>query len=347
MKNMIKELFKKLTNNSDIAIDLGTANTLIWVKGQGIILNEPSIVARDVINDKICAVGNEANKMLGRTPPGLETIRPLQDGVIADDDMANEMIKEFLKKINISNFSRPRIIICIPSGVTKLEERAIKEAAEVGGNASQVYLIKEPMAAAIGIGIDVSSHTGHMIVDIGGGTTEIAVIALNDIVCLKTIKNAGDRQTDLIVSWMHDNHQLEIGLKTAEDIKKSIGSAIKLHSEKFNVTGKDITSGLPKRIQISTDEITKALHPAVSDITEAIKQALDMTPPEHSTDIKSHGIILTGGGSLLKGLDIFIRNKTQLPVNVSEDPLLAIVKGTGKVLNEIDDYNKKRILINT
>ena len=344
---MFKDFFRKFFSTSDIAIDLGTANTLIWIRGQGIILNEPSIIARDIVNDSTCAVGTEANKMLGRTPPGLKTIRPLQDGVIADDDMANEMIKAFLKKININSFTRPRIIICIPSGVTKLEERAIKEAAEVGGNASEVYLIKEPMAAAIGIGIDVSSHTGHMIVDIGGGTTEIAVIALNDIVCLKTIKNAGDRQTELIIKWLHEHHQLEIGLKTAEDIKKSVGSAIKLHSEKFFVTGKDITSGLPHKLQISTDEITKALHPAVDDITEAIKHALDKTPPEHATDIQSHGIILTGGGSLLKGLDIYIRNKTNLPVNVSEDPLLAIVKGTGMVLDNINEYNKKRILINT
>ncbi len=344
---MIWKLLKKITSNSDIAIDLGTANTLIWTKGEGIVLNEPSIIARDTINDRICAVGNEANKMLGKTPPAIETVRPLQDGVIADDDMANEMIKHFLKKINKNNFSRPRIIICIPSGVTKLEQRAIKEAAEVGGNASEVYLIQEPMAAAIGIGIDVSSPTGHMIVDIGGGTTEIAVIALNGIVSLKTIRNAGDKQTELIKNWLHDYHQLQIGEKTAEAIKKKVGSAIKIHSEKFDVTGKNVTDGIPKKIRISTDEITKALNMAVVDITEAIKQALDKTPPEHSSDIMRNGIILTGGGSLLKGLDIYIRNKTNLPVNVSEDPLLAIVKGTGMVLENIQDFNKKGILINT
>ena len=344
---MIWKLLKKITNNSDIAIDLGTANTLIWIRGEGIVLNEPSIIARDTINNKICAVGQEANKMHGKTHPGLETIRPLQDGVIADDDMTNEMIKHFLKKINKNNFSRPRIIICIPSGVTKLEERAIKEAAEVGGNASEVYLIKEPMAAAIGIGIDVSSPQGHMIVDIGGGTTEIAVIALNGLVSLKTIRNAGDRQTELIKNWLHDYHQLEIGEQTAEDIKKNVGSAIKIHSEKFNVTGKNVTDGIPKKIQISTDEITKALNTAVIDITEAIKQTLDRTPPQHSIDIMKNGIILTGGGALLAGLDIYIRNKTNLPVNVSEDPLLAIVKGTGMVLNNIKDFTRKGILINT
>jgi len=344
---MIWKLLKKIISNSDIAIDLGTANTLIWTRGEGIVLNEPSIIARDTINNKICAVGQEANKMHGKTHPGLETIRPLQDGVIADDDMTNEMIKHFLKKINKNNFSRPRIIICIPSGITKLEERAIKEAAEVGGNASEVYLIKEPMAAAIGIGIDVSSPQGHMIVDIGGGTTEIAVIALNGLVSLKTIRNAGDRQTELIKNWLHDYHQLEIGEKTAEDIKKNVGSAIKIHSEKFNVTGKNVTDGIPKKIQISTDEITKALNTAVIDITEAIKQTLDRTPPQHSIDIMKNGIILTGGGALLAGLDIYIRNKTNLPVNVSEDPLLAIVKGTGMVLNNIKDFNRKGILINT
>ena len=343
---MVWQLLKKITSNSDIAIDLGTANTLIWIRGEGIVLNEPSIIARDTINNKIFAVGNEANRMLGRTHPGIETIRPLQDGVIADDEMANEMIKHFIKKINISNFSRPRIIICIPSGVTKLEERAIKEAAE-SANSSEVYLIKEPMAAAIGIGIDVSSPKGHMIVDIGGGTTEIAVIALNGIVSLKTIRNAGDRQTELIRNWLHDYHHIEIGEKTSEDIKKTVGSAIKLHSEKFNITGKNVTDGIPKTIQISTDEITKALNSSVLAITEAIRQALDLTPPEHSIDIMRNGIILTGGGSLLKGLDIYIRNKTKLPVNVSEDPLLAIVKGTGMVLDNIKDFNKRGILIST
>ncbi len=343
---MVWQLLKKITSNSDIAIDLGTANTLIWIRGEGIVLNEPSIIARDTINNKIFAVGNEANRMLGRTHPGIETIRPLQDGVIADDEMANEMIKHFIKKINISNFSRPRIIICIPSGVTKLEERAIKEAAE-SANSSEVYLIKEPMAAAIGIGIDVSSPKGHMIVDIGGGTTEIAVIALNGIVSLKTIRNAGDRQTELIRNWLHDYHHIEIGEKTSEDIKKTVGSAIKLHSEKFNITGKNVTDGIPKTIQISTDEITKALNSSVLAITEAIRQALDLTPPEHSIDIMRNGIILTGGGSLLKGLDIYIRNKTKLPVNVSEDPLLAIVKGTGMVLDNIKDFNKRGILVST
>ncbi len=343
---MVWSLLKKITNNSDIAIDLGTANTLIWIKGEGIVLNEPSIIARDTINNKICAVGTEANKMLGRTHAGIETVRPLQDGVIADDEMANEMIKHFIKKINISNFSRPRIIICIPSGVTKLEERAIKEAAE-SANSSDVYLIQEPMAAAIGIGIDVSSPKGHMIVDIGGGTTEIAVIALNGIVSLKTIRNAGDRQTELVKNWLHDYHQLEIGERTAEDIKKNVGSAIKLHSTKFSVTGKNVTDGIPKKIEISTDEITKALNSSVLDITEAVKQALDKTPPEHSVDIMKNGIILTGGGSLLAGLDIYIRNKTKLPVNISEDPLLAIVKGTGMVLDNIENFNKRGILINT
>lgn len=343
---MMWKLLKKITSNSDIAIDLGTANTLIWIRGEGIVLNEPSIIARDTISNKTLAVGQEANKMLGRTHPGIETIRPLQDGVIADDEMANEMIKHFIKKININSFSRPRIIICIPSGVTKLEERAIKEAAE-SANSSEVYLIKEPMAAALGIGIDVSSPKGHMIVDIGGGTTEIAVIALNGIVSLKTIRNAGDKQTELIRNWLHDYHQIEIGEKTSEDIKKTVGSAIKLHSEKFNITGKNVTDGIPKQIQISTDEITKALNSSVSAITEAIRQALDLTPPEHSIDIMKNGIILTGGGSLLKGLDIYIRNKTKLPVNISEDPLLAIVKGTGMVLDNIKDFNKRGILIGT
>ena len=220
---MIWSSFKKMSffGGSDIAIDLGTANTLIWTKNKGIVLNEPSFVARDIVNDKVMAVGKEAKAMLGKTPSGIQVIRPLKDGVIADVDITNEMIQYFIKKINIGNFSRPRIVICVPSGCSDLQQRAVKEAAE-NANASEVYLIKEPMAAAIGLGIDVSSPEGHMIVDIGGGTTEVAVIALNGIVSLNTIEFAGDKQTQAIVRWLHDHHQLEIGEQIAEDIKNRV-----------------------------------------------------------------------------------------------------------------------------
>tara|TARA_B100000676_G_scaffold224626_1_gene222087 strand:- start:32292 stop:33338 length:1047 start_codon:yes stop_codon:yes gene_type:complete len=336
-----------LFNGSDIAIDLGTANTLIWVKNEGIVLNEPSVIAKDTINDSVMAVGIEAKKMLGRNPSGIIVERPLKDGVISDLDLATEMLQTFIKKINIGKFSRPRIVICIPSSCSSLEQRAVKEAAE-NSSAKEVYLITEPMAAAIGLGIDISSSTGHMIVDIGGGTTEIAVIALNGVVSLKAIRMAGDKQTTAIKDWLHDNHQLQIGLKMAEHIKEKAGSAVIDRSQErlnIEVTGKSVMDGIPKTITISKDEITKALSPSVSAISDAIRQALDQTPAEHSVDIKENGIILTGGGSLLDGLDVYIRNRTNLPVFISEDPLLAIVKGTGVVIGDIKKYVNDKILL--
>ena len=347
---MFSSFFKKISSNfnsSDIAIDLGTANTLIWIKNKGIVLNEPSFVARDTVNDKIIAVGQDAKRMLGRTPAGLEVIRPLKDGVIADVDITNEMIQHFIKKINIGNFSRPRIVICVPSGCTDLQTRAVKDAAE-NANASEVYLITEPMAAAIGLGIDVSSPEGHMIVDIGGGTTEVAVIALNGIASLNTIEFAGDKQTQAIVRWLHDKHQLEIGEQIAEDIKNRAGSAIPIRDNqvRIEVRGRNIMNGIPKEISISKDEITQALNNSVSQICDAIKQALDSTPPQLASDIIRNGIILTGGGSLLDGLDIYIRNITNLPVNVSEDPLLSVVKGTGMILENIKKYEQAGVLLN-
>ena len=347
---MIWSLFKKMSflGSSDIAIDLGTANTLIWTKSKGIVLNEPSFVARDIVNDKIMAVGQKAKAMLGKTHSGIEVIRPLKDGVIADVDITNEMIQYFIKKINISNFSRPRIVICVPSGCSDLQQRAVKDAAQ-NANASEVYLITEPMAAAIGLGIDVSSPEGHMIVDIGGGTTEVAVIALNGIVSLNTIEFAGDKQTKAIVRWLHDHHQLEIGEQIAENIKRQAGSAIVGISKQIqiNVRGRNIMTGIPKEIIISKDEIAQALNSSVSQICDAIKQTLDRTPPEHASDIIRNGIILTGGGALLDGLDIYIRNITNLPVNISDDPLLSVVKGTGMVLENIRRYEEAGVLENT
>jgi len=338
--------FKKFFSgifSGDIAIDLGTANTIIWVKGEGVVLNEPSVVARNVLDNNIIAVGNEANQMVGRTHQGIETVRPLKDGVIADYKMTDAMIQGFMRKINRSRISRPRIVICIPSGITSVEQRSIREAAE-HANASEVFLIEEPMAAAIGIGIDVSLPIGNMIVDIGGGTTEIAVISLNGIGALETIKIAGDEQTQAIIAWFKTNHKLGVGERTAEDIKCNVGSATRSKGSQITVKGQDLITGIPKTIEISSDEIRQALAETVFQITTAIKKALDKTPPEHAADIIDYGIILTGGGALLKNLDLHIRNKTDLPVHVAEDPLFSVVKGTGMVLENINKY--KNVLIN-
>ena len=339
-------MFKNFSNifGGDIAVDLGTANTIIHVKGEGIVLNEPSIVARKVADDKIIAVGLEAKEMLGRTHPGIEIIRPLKDGTIADYKMTDAMILGFMRKIKRSRISRPRIVICIPYGVTDVEQRSVKESAE-HANASEIYLISEPMAAAIGIGIDVSKPIGSMIVDIGGGTTEIAVISLNGISAIETIKVAGDEQTDAIIDWFKNQHKLGIGERTAENIKCSVGSAVRVTGESINVKGQDLITGIPKTIEIPADEIRQALAETVFQITTAIKKALDKTPPEHAADIIDRGIILTGGGALLKDLDSHIKNKTNLPCFLAEDPLLSVVKGTGMVLEDIKKY--KEVLITT
>ena len=328
--------------SGDIAIDLGTANTIFWTKGEGVVLNEPSIVAKRVNDDEIIAIGNEAKEMLGRTHPGIEIVRPLKDGTIADYKMTDAMIQGFMRKIRRSRISRPRMVICLPYGVTDVEQRSVKESAE-HANASEIYLVFEPMAAAIGIGIDVSKPIGNMIVDIGGGTTEIAVISLNGIGAIETIQIAGDEQTDAIIEWFKNQHKLGIGERTAEDIKCSVGSAIRTSGETISVKGRDLVTGLPKTIEISTDEIRQALAETVFQITTAIKKALDKTPPEHAADIIDYGIILTGGGALLKNLDEHIRNKTGIPVHVAEDPLLSVVKGTGMVLEDLTKY--KEVLI--
>ena len=339
-------MFKQFYNifQGDIAIDLGTANTIIWVKGEGVVLNEPSIVAKRVHDEDILAIGNEAKEMLGRTHSSIITVRPLKDGVIADYNMADAMIQGFIKKIKISRISRPRIVICIPSGITDVERRAVKESAELA-NSSEVYLVEEPMAAAIGIGIDVSKPIGNMIVDIGGGTTEIAVISLNGIGTSETIKVAGDEQTSAILDWFRNQHKLGIGERTAEEIKCKVGSAIRIESKKITVKGKDLVSGISRTLEVDSDEIRQALAETVFQITNAIKRALDQTAPEHHSDIIDYGIILTGGGALLKNLDTHIKNKTGLPVHVAENPLLSVVKGTGMIVEDVRKY--KGVLIQT
>ena len=334
-KNSISSLINWISG--DIAIDLGTANTLIWLKGKGVVINEPSIVARTIHDDNIVAVGDEAKAMLGRTHRDLETIRPLQDGVIADFKMTDAMLQGFINKINFSRMARPRMVICVPSGVTEVERRAVKDSGE-RANAREVYLIEEPVAAAIGIGLDISQPIGNIIVDIGGGTTEIAVISLNGVVTKETIRIAGDEMDESILQWFRNEHKLEIGLGMSESIKKSVGSAMQMDTETISVRGRDLVSGIPKTIEVSSDEIRQALKDPVNAIVEAVKRCLEQTPPELAADILERGIIVAGGGSLLRGIDQIIRERTNVPVNVAEDPLLSVVKGTGMVLENLKKY---------
>ena len=323
--------------SADIAIDLGTANTLIWLKGRGIIINEPSIVARSVHDEKIVAVGQEAKDMVGKTHRDLETIRPLQDGVIADFNMTDGMLQGFIRKINLNRLARPRMVLCVPSGVTAVEQSAVKDSGQ-RANAREVYLIEEPVAAAIGIGLDISKPIGNIIVDIGGGTTEIAVIALNGVVTKEAIRIAGDEMDEAIVLWFRSEHKLEIGLPTGEAIKKSVGSAMRIKPITISVKGRDLVSGIPKTIEVSSDEIRQAMKDPINSIVEAVKHALEKTPPELASDILDRGIIMTGGGSLLKGIDQIIRERTNVPVNVAEEPLLSVVRGTGIVLENVKKY---------
>ena len=334
--------FNSLTNpfnwiSGDIAIDLGTANTLVYIKGKGVMINEPSVVARSVHDGKIIAVGYEAKAMVGRTHREIETIRPLRDGVIADYNMTDGLLQGFINKINMNRLARPRMVICIPSGVTEVERRAVRDSGE-RANAREVFLIEEPVAAAIGMGLDISKPIGNIIVDIGGGTTEIAVIALNGVVAKEAIRVAGDEMDESIIQWFRNEHKLDIGTSTAESIKKSVGSAMRINSEMIAVKGRDLVSGIPKTIEVSSDEIRQSLKDPINLIVEAVKRALEQTPPELSADILDRGIILTGGGSLLKGIDQLIRERTNVPVNIGEEPLLSVVKGTGKVLEDVKKY---------
>ena len=334
--------FKSLTKplnwiSGDIAIDLGTANTLIYIKGKGVMVNEPSIVARSVHDGKIIAVGYEAKAMVGRTHREIETIRPLRDGVIADFEMTDGLIQGFIQKINMNRLARPRMVICVPSGVTEVERRAVRDSGE-RANAREVFLIEEPMAAAIGMGLDISKPIGNIIVDIGGGTTEIAVIALNGVVTKEAIRVAGDEMDEAIIQWFRNEHKLDIGISSAESIKKSVGSAMRIKSEVIAVKGRDLVSGIPKTIEVSSDEIRQSLKDPINAIVEAVKRALELTPPELSADILDRGIIMTGGGSMLKGIDQLIRERTNVPVNIDEEPLLSVVKGTGKVLEDVKKY---------
>ena len=326
--------------SNDLAIDLGTANTLIYVKGKGIVSSEPSVVAvrRDGRGQKkVLAVGKEAKEMLGRTPSNIEAIRPMKDGVIADFEVTEAMLRYFIRKAhNRKTLVRPRIIICVPYGVTEVEKRAVRESAESAG-AREVYLIEEPMAAAIGAGLPITEPSGNMIVDIGGGTTEVAVISLAGIVYSKSVRVAGDKMDEAIVQHIKRNYNLLIGERTAEQIKINIGNAYPDTEPKtMEIKGRDLVNGIPRILQVNSDEIREAIAEPVHSIVEAIKTTLERTPPELAGDIVDKGIVLAGGGALLRGLDKLIHEETGLPVTVAEDPLSCVVLGSGKALDELD-----------
>lgn len=326
--------------STDIAIDLGTANTLIYIKGKGIVLNEPSIVAFDRNTKKIIELGNKAKEMQGREHREIRVTRPMRDGVIADFEIAEGMIRAFIKKVTPNSVSSKRIVIAVPSGVTEVEKRAVRDAAEHAG-AKEVHLVAEPMAAAIGIGIDVEAPVGNMIIDIGGGTTEIAVIALAGIVNEESIRIAGDEMNNAIMQFFKKNYNLLIGERTAEVIKCEVGSAVPLKEEvTIQVKGRDLVGGIPKTAEVSSVEIREALNENISQIVDAVKQTLERTPPELSADILDRGVMITGGGALLKGLDERIRMETNLPVHVADDPLTAVVRGAGKAIENLNKYSK-------
>ncbi len=327
--------------SSDIGIDLGTANTLVFVRGQGIVLNEPSVVAVEKATGKILAVGSAAKEMLGRTPGEIAAIRPLKDGVIADFEISEKLLSDFIRRVIRHKYlMKPRIVISVPSGITEVEKRAVRDSAENAG-AREVFLLQEPMAAAIGVGLAVDQPTGIMIIDIGGGTSEIAVIALNGIVNNISVRIAGDELNEAVIMYLKKNYNLLIGELTAEDIKIKIGSAFPLEKEiSMEIKGRDLVAGVPKNLKLSSVQVREALVEPIDRIVEAVRQSLEKTPPELASDILERGIILTGGGALLRGLDKRLRQETNLPVNIAEDPLTCVVRGTGKVLENMQQYSK-------
>ena len=339
-------MFRFLTRyfSNDLAIDLGTANTLIYIKGKGIVLDEPSVVAMqtDASHGKsvILAVGTEAKKMLGRTPGSIQAIRPMKDGVIADFNVTEKMLKQFIKKVNNSRFAAaPRIVICVPCGSTQVERKAIRDSALAAG-ASSVNLIEEPMAAAIGAGLPIEEATGSMVVDIGGGTTEVGVISLSGVVYSHSIRVGGDAFDDSIINYVRRNYGMLIGEATAEEIKKSIGSAFPgMEVRELEVKGRNLAEGIPRAFTISSNEVLEALTEPLNQIVQSVKNALEQTPPELGADIADRGLVLTGGGALLKGLDRLLAEETGLPVMIAEDPLTCVARGSGKALEMIGKLN--------
>jgi rod shape-determining protein MreB len=327
--------------SNDVAIDLGTANTLVYLKGKGIVLNEPSVVAVDRTTGRVIAVGKEAKSMLGRTPDEIVAVRPLKDGVIADFEKTEDLLREFIQKaLRRRTWVRPRIIICVPSGITEVEKRAVQDSAQHAG-AREVLLVPEPIAAAIGVGLPVGKPSGNMIIDIGGGTTEIAVMALNSIVNQQSIRVGGDEMDEAIVQYVKKAYNLLIGEQTAEQIKIKIGSAFRLEQEEeMEIKGRDLVAGIPKTMKISSVEVREALSEPLQQIVDALMQSLEKTPPELASDIVDRGIVMTGGGSLLRGIDMLLREATNLPITVAEDPLSCVVLGTGKILDDPTQYEK-------
>jgi rod shape-determining protein MreB len=327
--------------SNDLAIDLGTANTCVYVKGQGIVLNEPSVVAVKRDNkgsNRVLAVGNEAKKMLGRTPGNIVAIRPMKDGVIADFEITESMLRYFISQVhNSRRLVRPRIIISVPTGITQVEKRAVKESAQSAG-AREVYLIEEPMAAAIGANLPITEPTANMVIDIGGGTTEVAVISLAGIVYSKSVRVGGDKMDESILQHIKRKYNLLIGLGNAEIIKQKIGSAYpgNYDSEQLEVKGRDLVSGIPQHITVHSEEIRNAISEQIDSIVQALRIGLEQTPPELAADIVDRGIVLTGGGSLLKGLDQLLQDETLLPITIVDDPLFTVVQGSGKVLDNLD-----------
>lgn len=329
--------------SKDIGIDLGTANTLVYIRGKGIVLREPSVVAINTVSKKVLAVGEEAKKMIGRTPGNIVAIKPLKDGVIADFDITEEMLRYFINKVCSKNaFSTPRIVVGYPSGVTEVERRAIEEATRRAG-AREVFLMEEPMAAAIGAGLPVNEPTGSMVVDIGGGTTEVAIISLGGIVTSKSLRIAGNELDESIVNYIKKQYSLMIGERTAENIKIEIGSAYRSEEDEISmqIRGRDLITGLPKVVEIKRSEVRQALSEPINAIIEAIKTTLEKTPPELAADIMDRGIMLTGGGALLKGLDELINSETHMPVNIAETPLDCVAIGAGMATVNVDKVSKK------
>jgi rod shape-determining protein MreB len=324
----------------DMAVDLGTANTLVYVRGRGIVLSEPSVVAIDQRSGDVHAVGIEAKRMLGRTPGTISAIRPLKDGVIADFDVTEQMLRHFIQKVHQNRWAHPRVVVCVPSGVTGVEKRAVEEATQSAG-ARQAFLIEEPMAAAIGAGLPVSEPTGNMIVDIGGGTTEVAVISLGGIVVSQSIRVGGDELDEAIVNYVKREYKLLIGTQTAEEVKLEIGSAAPMREEaQCEIRGRDLVTGLPKTVVLSSQEVRLALDEPLQQIMDAIKSTLDKTPPELASDIMDRGIVLAGGGALLHRLDERVRHETEMPVHIAESPLTCVAVGSGRSLEEFETLHR-------
>jgi rod shape-determining protein MreB len=326
----------------DMAVDLGTANTLVYVRGRGIVLSEPSVVAIDSTDGRVQAFGTDAKRMLGRTPGTITAIRPLKDGVIADFDVTEQMLRHFIKSVHSNRFAHPRVVVCVPSGVTGVEKRAVEEACLSAG-ASNAYLIEEPMAAAIGAGLPVAEPTGSMIVDVGGGTTEVAVISLGGIVVSQSIRVAGDELDEAIVSHCKRTYKLAIGTQTAEKVKLEVGSASRLAQElETEIRGRDLVAGLPKTITLGSEEVREALQEPVGHIVDAVKETLDRTPPELAGDIMERGITLAGGGALLQGFEQRLRDECQMPCRLAESPLTCVAIGSGKSLEEFEAIHRAR-----